>query len=146
MNREEHIGFRISQVSNLIRRNIEKQSEENEKIQLLHAWGISYLYDNIGKDIFQKDFEKQFSIRRSTASNLLKIMENNGLIRRISVPNDARLKKIILTEKAKKIHQKIVEQTIEREKLLRNNLTDEEIKLFFSITDKIIKNLEEEND
>lgn len=146
MNREEHIGFRIRQVSNLIRRNIEKQSEENEKIQLLHAWGISYLYDNIDKDIFQKDFEKQFSIRRSTASNLLKIMESNGLIRRISVPNDARLKKIILTEKAKKIHQKIVEQTIEREKLLRNNLTDEEIKLFFSITDKIIKNLEEEND
>ena len=33
MNREEHIGFRIRQVSNLIRRNIEKQSEENEKIQ-----------------------------------------------------------------------------------------------------------------
>ncbi len=146
MNRQEHIGFRIRQVSNLIRRNIEKQTEECDKIQLIHAWGISYLYDNIGKDIFQKDFEKQFSIRRSTASNLLKVMENNGLIKRISVPNDARLKKIILTDKAKEIHEKIILHTEEREKLLRNNLTEDEIKQFFYISDKIIKNLEEEND
>lgn len=146
MHREEHIGFRIRQISNLLKRNIEKQTEKCDEFQLLHAWGISYLYDNIGKDIYQKDFEKQFSIRRSTASNLLKAMENNGLIRRISVPNDARLKKIVLTDKAKEIHQRIVSHTEERERHLRKGLTDDEIKQFFYITNKIISNLEEEND
>ena len=58
-------------------------------------------------DLRQKDFEQQFNIRRSTASNILALIEKNGLIQRESVPYDARLKKIVLTDKAiEKIAQK----------------------------------------
>jgi DNA-binding MarR family transcriptional regulator len=37
---------------------------------------------------------------------MLKLMEKNGLISRVAVDYDARLKKIVLTEKAIQIHQK----------------------------------------
>lgn len=61
---------------------------------------ISYLCEKQDIDVFQKDFEREFSIRKSTASRILKSMENNGLI--------VRLKKVVLTENAIKIHDSIM--------------------------------------
>ena len=89
-----------------------------------------------------QEFEEKFSIRRSTASNMLKLMEKDGYIKRVSVENDARLKKIVLTDKAVKIHTKICEDIAARERKLRNALTDEELEAFFRITEKLKKNME----
>ena len=52
-------------------------------------------------DIYQKDVEKEFQIRRSTATGTLQILEKNGFIRREPVKQDARLKKLVPTDKAK---------------------------------------------
>ncbi|MCQ2478306.1 MAG: MarR family transcriptional regulator, partial [Clostridia bacterium] len=106
---------------------------------------IGYFFNNRDKDIFQRDFESHFSIRRSTATQILKLMEQRGLIIRKSVENDARLKKIVHTDKALEI-QKIIEQDIKkREKRLRNGLSKEEINTFFSVIDKLKANLEDSN-
>ena len=51
-------------------------------------------------DVFQKDIEEEYSLRPPTATKLLKDMEKNGLIYREAVPYDARLKRIVATEKA----------------------------------------------
>jgi DNA-binding MarR family transcriptional regulator len=112
----------------------------------INGWAISYFFDNSDKDIFQKDFENEFSIRRSTASNILKTMEQNGFITRESVASDARLKKIVLTEKAINIHKSVLKSINEREERLRNGLTRDEIDDFLKIIDKLIKNMEERND
>ena len=108
----------------------------------IHGWAINYFYENRDRDIFQKDFEEKFSIRRSTASNMLKLMEKDGYIKRVSVENDARLKKIVLTDKAVKIHTEICKDIAAREKKLRKGLTDEELEAFFRITEKLKKNME----
>ncbi|MEE1238877.1 MAG: MarR family transcriptional regulator [Acutalibacteraceae bacterium] len=143
---EKHIGLEIRNLSNLIRRDVEKHADELEckPNKGVRGWAIDYFYENRDRDIFQKDFEEKFSIRRSTASNMLKLMEKNGLIVRKSVESDARLKKIILTEKAIKVHQCISEDIEKREKKLRKGLTDEEIDTFFSTIQKIKTNLEVE--
>ena len=52
---------------------------------------------------FKLFIEKQFDIRRSTVTNILQGMEKQELIIRKSVNNDARLKMILLTDKAKNI-------------------------------------------
>ena len=79
---ENDIGFEIRTLSNLIRRDVEKNIAEMklEPNQRIHGWAINYFYENRDRDIFQKDFEEKFSIRRSTASNILKLMEKNGYI------------------------------------------------------------------
>ena len=102
MDKNRDIGFEFRRINNLIRRDIERSkiNGEIDTSRFVHGWAIRYLYDNREKEIFQKDIEKEFSIRRSTASNILKLMEKNGLIERISVPYDARLKKLTLTKKA----------------------------------------------
>ena len=62
---------------------------------------------NNDKDIYQKDLEKKFSVTRSTASKVVKLMVQKGLIVREEVESDARLKKLILTEKALNMHEAI---------------------------------------
>ena len=148
MQREKNIGFNIRRLSNYIKRDIEKSSASG-KIVLpkgVNGWAIHYFYDNRDKEIFQRDFENRFSIRRSTASNILKMMEKNGFITRESVESDARLKKIILTDKAIKIHEEIMCDIERRELKLRKGITDEEINQFLGMIDRFIANLEDEND
>ena len=105
--KQRHIGFEIRTINNLVKRYFEQHKPEEFKESTgVHGWAIRYFYENREKDVFQRDFEERFSIRRSTATNMLKLMEKNGLISRQSVDYDARLKKIVLTEKAIKIHNK----------------------------------------
>ena len=148
MQRENNIGFNIRRLSNYIKRDIEKSSV-SQKIDLpkgVNGWAIGYFYENREKQIFQRDFENRFSIRRSTASNILKTMEQNGFIKRVSVENDARLKRIILTDKAIKIHQDIMNDITNREERMRKGFSDSEIDAFLSMINRFITNLEEQDD
>ncbi len=146
--RENDIGFVVRKLSNLIKRDVEKSRIKLgfENIKGINGWAIAYFYENRDKDIFQKDFETKFSIRRSTASVILKTMEQKGLIERISVRCDARLKKIVLTEKAVDIHKKITKEIEEREARLRKNVSDQELNVFFNCITKFCANMEDQND
>ena len=148
MRREREIGFVIRRLNNAIMRDVEKSKDELqvEQIKGINGWVISYFYENRDKDIFQRDFEEKFSIRGSTASCMLKTMEQKGFIERQSVANDARLKKIVLTEKAIKQHNIIMNDIIKREKKLKNGIDEEELDVFFKVMNKLTANMEEEND
>ncbi len=138
------IGFELHRSSRIVKRYMDKDASKSyvEKITGTHGWVIGYLYNNRHRDIFQKDFEKEFDIRRSTASKILSLMESNDLIIRESVPYDARLKRIILTPKALEI-QRVVEKAFGRmEEEIKNGITDEELEIFFRVLDKVNKNTE----
>ena len=148
MKERNDIGFKVRILSNLIKRDVEKSKNELgfELPKGINGWAITYFFDNRKKDVFQKDFEAEFSIRRSTASAILKTMEQNGFITRESVDYDARLKKIVLTEKAIKIHKAVLNNRDEREERLRQGLTETEIQNFLKTADRLIQNMEESND
>ena len=138
------IGFEICHCSRLIRRYTDSVSAKSraDEVTGMHGWALGYFYHNRHKDVYQKDFEAEFDIRRSTASNILALMEKNGLITRESVPHDARLKKIVLTEKAMRIHCEIDETFRKMEEGLAENISEEELEVFFATADKIRKNIE----
>lgn len=146
--KEKEIGFQLRTTSNLIRRNFEKIPSFNETQCLTgaHGWVIGYLYDNRHRDVYQRDFESEFKIRRSTITNMLKLMEKNGLIIREGVNGDARLKKISLTEKAMLMQKRISKDIKMLEAKISSGITDEEKEIFFKVINKIKANLEEEND
>lgn len=62
---------------------------------------IRFLNENEDHDVYQRDVEKEFGITRSTASRVITLMEEKGLVVRSGVSHDARLKKLTLTEQAK---------------------------------------------
>ena len=103
---------------------------------------IHFLVEHEGKrDVFQRDLETVFSMRRSTATGVLQLMEKNGLILRQSVEHDARLKRILLTPKAMQFHEMVTQQIREVETLAVKDLSDDELEFFFRITEKIRNNL-----
>ena len=146
--REKEVSFITRKLANLIKRDVEKSCNKLgfERVKGVNGWAIAYFYENRGNNIFQKDFEEKFSIRRSTASVILKNMEEKGLIMRVSVESDARLKKIVLTEKAIEIHKKILNNIKEREKRLRKGISEEELEIYFKVMQKFCDNMEDQND
>lgn len=148
MNREKDIGFAVRRLSNLIKRDVEK-SKINlglDPVKGVNGWAISYFYENRHRDIFQKDFENQFSIRGSTASKILKTMEQKGYIQRIAVESDARLKKIVLTESAMELHKRIISEIDAREERMRKGLSQQELDTFFNVMNKLCDNMEDKDD
>lgn len=148
MKRENEIGFVVRRLSNLIKRDVEKSKLKLglDPVSDVNGWAIGYFYDNKDRDIFQKDFENKFSIRPSTASNILKTMEQKGFIERISVETDARLKKIVLTEKTVSLHKKVIKEINAREDRLKTDVTAEELEIFFRVMGKLTANMEDSND
>lgn len=122
------VGRELRSLNNLIRRYFEfaTHKKEIETITGNNGWIIGYLSENKDRDIYQKDLEEHFTITRSTASRVLSRMEQKGLIERQTVPRDARLKKIVLTEKAWQIKGLMREDIAKLEQTLLKGFTGEE--------------------
>ncbi len=140
----KHVGYHLRRLDNLLMRNTMAQARSMnlDEVTVMHGWILSYLYENQERDIYQKDIETQFGINRSTVTNIVKLMEKKGLINRESVPRDARLKKLVLTEKgiwAKKVSYEAVQAT---EKQIVLGISEEELNYFFKLIEKMRKNLE----
>lgn len=98
---------------------------------------IRYLIKNKNKEIFQKDIEEEFGIRRSSVSAILTHLESKGLIQRESVLKDARLKKISLTNAGEKMVEDNVQIMKNFEQTLLADVTDKELETFYSVLYKL---------
>ena len=147
MEEKRAIGLELRRLNILVKRFIENnRPRELDEYTSVHGWALRYFYENRDRDVFQKDFEAYFSIRRSTATKILQLMEKNEFILRESVPYDARLKKIVLTEKAVRLYKMILADIDKNEKLFVRGISDEELEAFFATLDKIKANLEVKDD
>lgn len=141
---EKDIGAKLKRISNLTKREIEKLFDEKNNITKSQGMVLRLLYVS-KQSIYQKDIEKELYIRRSTATNILNIMEQRELIKREQNKEDARKKKIIITEKGKKLEQKNYYKIEQVENKIKSKLTKEELNNLFTILDKIEKALMEED-
>ena len=145
MQHKEDLGFQIHNLSNLLGRYIEKASADlhlDDNVSRSNVWIIGYLAHHSNEDIFQKDIENTFSIRKSTVSKVLGLMEEKGYISRKNVNYDSRLKKLVLTEQGWKLHAMMVEERKHIEQTLRQNITEEELQTFFNVIEKIKANIQ----
>ena len=119
------------------------RKSEVDEVTMMHGWIIRYLYENREQDIFQKDIEEEFNIRRSSATVMLQGLEQRGYIRRTQIEKDARLKKIELTEKARKLQKRVRSEIDRFHEQLEKDLSKEEKEEFLRLLDKIKSNLKE---
>ena len=62
----------------------------------------------------------------------------------VNLSNDLRSKEISLTETGYKLDKTMKKRAIEFEKILQNNISNEELEIFYKVTKQIQKNLEGE--
>jgi DNA-binding MarR family transcriptional regulator len=146
MNKTPRIGFEIRTISNLIKREVDHLEEKTYEgaISGTNRYILLHLANNRDRDIFQKDLEEVFLVRRSTMSSILLRMEEKGLLTRTSVDHDARLKKITLTEKGLRLHKQMEHSIDEMEDRLSSGLSPEESKTLLALLEKVRHNLEHE--
>lgn len=95
-----------------------------------------------GNDVYQKNIETEFKISRASVTSLLNTMEKNGYVQRSRVKGDARLKKIVLTEKTRLKEERNRNMLNEYERLLAKDLTEQEADMLIKLLNKISSNIE----
>ena len=141
--REQLIGAQLGVLSNLLKRQMafQRAGAADCHVTGMQAMIIHYLAMADG-DRFQKDVETQFRFRRSTATGILQLMEQHGLLRREPVPQDGRLKRLVLTDQARALDAELTQRLRQTEERMRRGIGEEELAVWFRVCGKLRANLE----
>lgn len=141
---ERHIGKEIIILSTRIKRRM-RVASESLGLTDTQSRVLQYIWEQSRKrEVFQKDIEDEFGIRRSSVTQIIQVMERDELIVRETVQRDARLKKLVLTERANQIQKTMWGKIWKMGTELEENISSEEKKILLDLLHKISKNLAEE--
>ena len=137
------VGARIRFLTHAFSRTHLKIARDMGEEDLSMAGGhlIGFLYRNRERDVYQRDVEEELHITRSSVTSLVKLLEKKGYLVRESVEQDARLKKLTLTEKGAASFEHTMAAIRQTETLAVQGLTKEELDRFFAVCDVIQRNL-----
>lgn len=140
---QRHVGPAVKSLSHRIGQVLNNipAVRENKDLTGIQVWILNFLFRRGETATFQRDVEAEFNVRRSTATEILKQMERSGLIRRVPVDYDARLKKIELTEFASDVKKQLEEQVRRTENVLTDGFSKEELDAFFEYIERFKQNL-----
>ena len=141
MQQKREVTFTVRMLSNQVRRLLDRASPSDSHIPPMQGRVIGFVKHRPDQEIYQRDLEHEFQIRRSTASAILQSMERNELIRREPVARDARLKRLVLTSQAEAYHENFVQRIQKIEAVIRQGVPDSEMDAFFRITARFEENL-----
>lgn len=139
MEHNRHAARYIGKLSNKLRRKIDAFSSR-ENFSGSQGKVLHFLLAQTN-DVFQKDIEEEYSLRPPTATVLLKKMEQNGLIYREAAENDARWKKIIVSEKALQYKDVVMADILNLEEELTQGISENDLNVFFSVVEKMLDNI-----
>ena len=134
----------INCISNRLRN---RSQEVHTQLGIGSAQGkiLNYvLVESEAHSVYQKDLEREFGLRPSTVTEMLNALEQKKLIQRVSDEWDGRYKKIVFTEKARSMKDRIRQEVEETEHLLLQGITEQEKQEFLRIAGKMLHNLEAE--
>ena len=78
---------------------------------------------------------------RANIARIIEIMHKNGLIEKIPDSNGRKIYKLIVTEKGKKLKDKVFSTDIDLRNAITNNISAEELATTFNTLEKMNKNI-----
>lgn len=140
------VGPEVKRLGNEIHSNIDAyRAAAGDDLTMMQSWIIGFLYDERDREVFQKDIEAKYSIARSTATGILQLMEKKGYIVRQTVEKDARMKRLVLTEKGLQQRENTIRNIQRLEARLREGISEEDLDTFFRVIRKMRNNIEREH-
>ena len=76
-----HVGRLIHMLSHQMKRNANSAASaiENDELTIMQKHVLKFvLLESLHRDLYQKDIEEEFQIRKSTVTGILKLMEKEG--------------------------------------------------------------------
>ena len=128
-----HMGKLIHMLSHEMKRNqpIDKVIKADLTIMQKHILKF-ILLETMHKDLYQKDIEEEFQIRKSTVTGE-------------SVKGDARKKRLVPTEKAEGLRQAILEDIKLSEKRMEKGIPEEDVITCKHVLYQVLQNLIEKH-
>lgn len=137
--------FEVGRMINSLSHQLKRQMcilEEESGLTNMQSLVLHYIaFQTVERDLYQKDVEKAFQIRRSTATGILQFLEKEGYIYRESVDRDARLKKIVPTEKTVELHGHIISNIRHMERILQEGIPEEDLEVCVRVLEQMSANL-----
>nr|WP_303231205.1 MarR family transcriptional regulator [uncultured Blautia sp.] len=145
--RNMHTGRLVRMLNHQLKRNQKpEEAVEDDELTPMQRHILNYiLLETLHRDIYQKNIEEEFQIRKSTVSGILKLIEKNGFIYRESVKEDARLKRILPTKKAEAMRPSILEHIHETEIRMTEGVSEQDLFLCKKVLYQMCQNLAEKN-
>ena len=137
----KRIGTELREVQQLIKQRMEIE-RGNDSINLTHVQVrlLFFLYKS-EKPIYQKDIEQYLKIRRSSATQMLNVLERDGYIVRQIAKHDARLKEIQVTDSTLLLIDVMEAHINKTEWMLRQNIDEDDLSVFFKVLDQLKENI-----
>lgn len=117
--------------------NLSKHNITLEQVKI-----ISFLDSHSDSYVYQKDIETEFGIKRSSVTSIMQNIEKNGWITREGDQSDARIKKVLLTEKGRILSRLLKDYIDNLEAVLVSGMTAEEKEMFIYLMKKSLNNVE----
>lgn len=145
--RNIHTGRLVRMLNHQLKRNQKpEEAVEDDELTPMQRHILNYiLLETLHRDIYQKNLEEEFQVRKSTVSGILKLIEKNGFIYRESVKEDARLKRILPTKKAEALRPSILEHIHETEIRMTEGVSEQDLFLCKKVLYQMCQNLAEKN-
>ena len=145
--RNMHTGRLVRMLNHQLKRNQKpEEAVEDDELTPMQRHILNYiLLETLHRDIYQKNLEEEFQVRKSTVSGILKLIEKNGFIYRESVKEDARLKRILPTKKAEALRPSILEHIHETEIRMTEGVSEQDLVLCKKVLYQMCQNLAEKN-
>lgn len=138
----ENLGLEVRILSNLIYIKLNQKTMETENLTIHQCWILQHLTDHAGGEVYQKDIEQLFSIKRSTANQMLKTMEVRGFIRRTISDEDARRHVLTVTEEGIEACGHLVKNLYQFMLKLHGEIPRSELEQFQATLRKLWQNIE----
>lgn len=138
----KHYGKKINIISNKIKWGFNQLAENYGVTGVQTRIFLFIVEKSKNTEIFQKDVEKDFDLSRSTVTGVLQLLEEKGLIVRTISKDDARLKKIIVTDEGYMLQRKLKVALKEYEINLVKGISEENLKILVEVLGSIERNIE----
>lgn len=107
---------------------------------------LFYLLNHQDEDVCQKDLENETHLKKASITACLDALEDKDLVYREVCESDRRKNFIRLSEKTMKFARMMVEREKEYNAQIIAGIPEEELEVFFKVTDRFLKNIMEEED
>ena len=103
---------------------------------------IAYLFDHQSVETTQRDLEETFSLKNPTVTGLLNLLENKGMIQRVTNPKDRRSNIIKLTEKSLSLEKQLTASRKMAEEAILKGFSPDEKKQLESFMRRLMDNIQ----
>lgn len=147
---KQDVGMLVCHVSHQFRRLMDRNiaaasNDPDEPFSGRNLWVLRYVREREGTDVFQRDLERAFKVRRSTISRMVDLMVQKQYLIREPVEGDQRLKRLRLTPKAERMMEDVRQSTETLEAELRDSFAPEEYRTLTELLLRLSDTLEEKS-